>query len=134
VNDHNSGVRVNLQFITTMLIAELAILLAAVTVVVGRTIRQRQQALAHAQQINARQQATFDDAVDGILLLDEDANILKLTLASSACSATPKTNCLGSATRSRWTRAFSLSVWVVAAGAEVVGAFLRLEDVDQLAD
>ena len=78
VTTRNSGVRHNVQFITTMLISGLAILLAAVTFVVGKTTRQRQRALAHAEQLNARQQAMFDGAVDGMMLLDGDANILKL--------------------------------------------------------
>ncbi|MBU2341797.1 MAG: CHASE3 domain-containing protein [Alphaproteobacteria bacterium] len=78
ITARTEGIRGNVEFLVSMLIAGLALLLAGVAIVVGRTTRQRQEALARAEELNARQQALFDGAVDGMLLLDEAGHICKL--------------------------------------------------------
>tara|TARA_R110002072_G_scaffold116942_3_gene247625 strand:+ start:13869 stop:15989 length:2121 start_codon:yes stop_codon:yes gene_type:complete len=78
ITARTEGIRGNVEFLVSMLIAGLALLLAAVAIVVGKTTRQRQEALARAHELNARQRALFDGAVDGMLLLDETGDIRKL--------------------------------------------------------
>jgi PAS domain S-box-containing protein len=60
------------------LIGALALLLAAVAVYTGRTIRERRAALNRVQSLSQRQRAIFDSTVDGMLLLDQDGTILEL--------------------------------------------------------
>ncbi|OBX18630.1 hypothetical protein A9995_11795 [Erythrobacter sp. QSSC1-22B] len=78
VTSRSEGLRGNIEFLASMLIAGLSLLLAAVAIVVGKTTRQRQEALDRAQELTARQQAMFEGAVDGMLLLDEAGDIRKL--------------------------------------------------------
>jgi PAS domain S-box-containing protein len=78
ITERTDGLRGNVEFLVSMLISGLALLLAGVAIVVARTTRQRQEALARAQVLSARQQTLFDGAVDGMLLLDEAGDIRKL--------------------------------------------------------
>ncbi|QYU70568.1 CHASE3 domain-containing protein [Leptolyngbya sp. 15MV] len=72
------GMNRNLERIVSSLLAVLALLLAVVTWVVGNTARQRSAALARARQLSERQGAMFDGAVDGMMLLDGDGNIVRI--------------------------------------------------------
>ena len=62
----------------TFTLVGLALLLLAVTLVVSRTIRQRGEALDRAKRLSERQKAMFDGAVDGMLQLDGEGNILRM--------------------------------------------------------
>ena len=53
-----------------LLLAGFALLLALVAAVFGRLMRERQRALASTRALASRQQAVFDSAVDGMLVLD----------------------------------------------------------------
>ena len=72
------GSRNRLERNTQLLLAGLALLLAAITAFTGRTIRQRQRALAMVQDLSDRQQAQFDGADDGMMLLDDKGFIREI--------------------------------------------------------
>ena len=75
VTQLGQGLRANLEFTITMLLIGIALLLAGAAALIGRTSRERQEALKRANRIAARQAAMFDGAVDGMLLLDDAGNI-----------------------------------------------------------
>lgn len=75
VTRRGEGLRGNLEFTITMLLVGIALLLAGTAAMIGRTSRERQEALDRANRMAARQSAMFDGAVDGMLLLDEAGNI-----------------------------------------------------------
>lgn len=75
---NDRGMTRNLERIVTTLLTVLALLLAVVAWVVGNTARQRTAALARARQMSVRQNAMFDGAVDGMMLLDADGNMVRI--------------------------------------------------------
>ena len=75
VTAHGQGQRANLEFTITMLLVGIALLLAGAAALIGRTSRERLEALSRANRMAARQAAMFDGAVDGMLLLDDAGNI-----------------------------------------------------------
>lgn len=75
VTERDQGLRANLEFTITMLLIGIALLLAGAAALIGRTSRERQEALGRANRLAARQAAMFDGAVDGMLLLDDAGNI-----------------------------------------------------------
>ncbi len=62
----------------TLILICLALLLMAVTLVVNRSLRQRSEALTEARRQDERSRAMFNGAVDGMLQLDGDGNILSM--------------------------------------------------------
>lgn len=60
-----------------ILLVAIALLLALLTLMVSRSARARQAALARTERLAARQIALFDGAVDGMLLLDDDGVIMR---------------------------------------------------------
>jgi PAS domain S-box-containing protein len=78
MTDSREGSRISVERIAYLLLTMSALLLAFVAALTGRTIRQRQKALAEVRALNARQQAIFDGAVDGMLVLDHDGGICEL--------------------------------------------------------
>ena len=60
----------------TFTLVGLALLLLGVTLIVNRTIRQRSEAFDRAKRLGDRQKAMFDGAVDGMLQLDAEGNIM----------------------------------------------------------
>ena len=70
--------REHVQDTVNLLLLGLAVLLALVTLVVGGSIRQRRHALARVEQLAVRQRAMFDGAVDGMLWLDAEGNIMRM--------------------------------------------------------
>ncbi|WP_120716328.1 CHASE3 domain-containing protein [Tsuneonella amylolytica] len=70
--------RIRVQRTINLVLAALALLLALIAAFTGHTIRARQQALARETALNARQQAIFDGAVDGMLVLDEDGYVREM--------------------------------------------------------
>ena len=73
-----SGPRELIENTVTAILVGLAILLAAVTFIVGRSIHYRRVALQRARSLAERQRAMFDGAVDGMLQLDEKGHILHM--------------------------------------------------------
>ncbi|WP_158611019.1 ATP-binding protein [Aurantiacibacter spongiae] len=74
----NRGSRGNVERTVLALLAGLALLLIALTVLIGRSIAQRRDALDRAEKFAERQRAMFDGAVDGMMLLDERGRILRM--------------------------------------------------------
>jgi PAS domain S-box-containing protein len=72
------GSRIGLERSVYLLMTLFALLLAFVATFIGRTMRQRQAALARVQALSNRQQAMFVGATDGMLLLDDGGFITEL--------------------------------------------------------
>jgi PAS domain S-box-containing protein len=78
VSRAGAGARADVERIITALLIALALLLAIIALVVGRAARERSEALFRARRLSERETALFHGAVDGMLLLDGDGNILRL--------------------------------------------------------
>lgn len=69
--------RQNVEQLIALVLIAIALLLIAATLLVGRTTTQRRAALAIARQVAEQEKATFDGAVDGMLLLDARGRIIR---------------------------------------------------------
>lgn len=78
VTTSRGNVDSGLQATTSLLLTGIALLLAGIAALVGRTGRQRQTALGMARELHERSRAMFDGAVDGMLLLDSNGSIRRL--------------------------------------------------------
>jgi PAS domain S-box-containing protein len=78
VTRSREGSRLDVQRISYLLLALFSLLLAFVAAFASRLTRQRQAVLAQVQALNARQQAIFNGAVDGMLVLDHKGYICEL--------------------------------------------------------
>lgn len=65
------------RFVTGILVG-IALLLLVTTLLLARTIAQRQAALITAKRASDQERSMFDSAVDGVLLLDSHGGILRL--------------------------------------------------------
>ena len=123
--------------VTAMLIG-LALLLAIVTLVVSRSNRLRSEALERARELNERQDAMFDGAVDGMLLLDEEARILRMNPSISRMFGYRADELLGRHNLILMDRKFTLeesAAWIATVGAAGVhGAGRRQEFTGRRAD
>lgn len=69
--------RRGVEAIVIIVLLGIAALLVTATVVLARTIADRRDALASAKRVAEQEKAMFDGAVDGMLLLDGDGNIVR---------------------------------------------------------
>ncbi len=69
--------RQNVEQLITLVLIGIAALLIAATLLVGLTTAQRRAALAIARQVAEQEKATFDGAVDGMLLMDARGGIIR---------------------------------------------------------
>jgi len=72
------GSTLSVERMAYLLLTLFALLLAFVAAFAGRTTRQRQAALDKVEALNERQQAIFDGAVDGMVVLDDEGYICEL--------------------------------------------------------
>jgi PAS domain S-box-containing protein len=70
--------RASVERTVTAMLVGLALVLLLVTIVVARSSRLRSEALDHAQTMRRQQAAMFDSALDGMMVLDEQARILRI--------------------------------------------------------
>ena len=73
-----SGSRDQIERTVMTLLIGLAVLLALVTLLVNASIRARREALDRAERLGERNNAMFEGAVDGMLLLDETGQIVRM--------------------------------------------------------
>ncbi len=73
-----NSTRNTLERSVALILACLALFLAGIAWLVGRTMRQRSEALARAERLSQSQAAMFDGGVDGMMLLDARGYILRI--------------------------------------------------------
>ena len=123
--------------VTVMLVSLFALLMLS-AYAVNRSLRLRQIALQRAELSNARQQAMFDGAVDGMLLLDEEGRIKRMNPSISRMFGYGEQDLLGKHNLFLMDEVYSLKEsagWLASVGsAGTHGAGRRQEFVGKRAD